>query len=84
MSWIVWYRQNGLYKIARHTNPRMAIHTACWLIETGHEVYGIGSGPHVDLLTKDEIDRIYAVWERNMRPITHRRGEIANSNEALA
>jgi hypothetical protein len=60
----------------------MAIHTACWLIENGYEVYGIRSGSYVDLLTKDEIEQIYSEWEQSLRPETPRRGESANSNEA--
>jgi hypothetical protein len=48
--------------------PEEAIEAACRLIDDGHEVYGIGTGPLTDTIGMDEIARIYALWGASENP----------------
>ena len=67
-TWHVQYRQGGEDLIASHATPELAIETACLLIDDGCDVYGIGTGPLTDSITKMQIARIYDIWARARHP----------------
>ncbi len=58
--------------IERHPSPERAIEAACCLIDDGFDVYGIGTGPLTDSITRDQIARIYALWVRARYPFGER------------
>ena len=60
----VQYRKDEAEHIRWFPTPEEAIDAACSLIHDGGDVYGIGSGSLADLITKDQISRIYAIWVR--------------------
>jgi hypothetical protein len=62
MRWHVQYRENGEEHIVMHPSPGIAINAACRLIDGGHDVFGIGTGPLADSIGKDGIAGIYALW----------------------
>jgi|HubBroStandDraft_1064217.scaffolds.fasta_scaffold00015_22 hypothetical protein len=64
MFWHVQFRKDAVDHIVRHPNPEAAIEAACRLIDGGHDVYAIGTGPLSDSVGKTEIAKIYALWER--------------------
>ena len=68
MAWHVQYRQDGSDRIARLPSPEAAIEVACHLIDDGYDVFGIGTGPLVDSIERDQIARIYACWARARVP----------------
>ena len=41
---------------------------ACRLIDSGNDVYGMGTGPLTDSIEKDQIVRIYDMWVRPRLP----------------
>ena len=69
MTWHVQYRNDTVDHIVRYPNPEQAIEAACRLIDDGCDVYGIGTGPLTDSITKDQIARIYALWAREKYPL---------------
>jgi len=69
MTWHVQYRRHALDHIGRFPTPEQAIEAACCLIDDGCDVYGIGSGPLTDSIGRDEIARIYAMWDRARHPL---------------
>ena len=64
MTWHVQYRQNDVEHIGMHATPEMAIEAACRLIDSGCDVYGIGTGPLTDSIELSQIARIYSFWAR--------------------
>ena len=54
--------------IVRYPSPELAIEAACRLMDEGCYVYGIGTGPLTDSIDKDQIARIYAIWQREKGP----------------
>jgi hypothetical protein len=68
MSWHVQFRRDDVDHVSWHQRPEDAIEAACQLIDTGHKVYGIGTGPLSDTIDTDQIAHIYALWVRAKRP----------------
>jgi electron transfer flavoprotein alpha/beta subunit len=64
MTWHVQYRLEGVDRIVRRPTPEQAIEEACHLMDGGHDVFAIGTGPLTDSIGRDEIARIYALWIR--------------------
>ena len=62
MNWHVQYRQGGDSHVVRFESPEGAIEAACRLMDTGSDVFGIGTGPLTDSIGRDEIVRIHAMW----------------------
>ena len=73
MDWHVQYRKDGEDHLLRLPSPEEAIEAACRLIDDGHEVYGIGTGPLTNSIGVEEITRIYALGREQ---ITHYRPTI--------
>ena len=72
MTWHVQYREGAADHIERFGGPELAIEAACRLIDEGRDVYGIGTGPLTDSIGKDEIAKIYAMWDRAKYPFGDR------------
>jgi hypothetical protein len=70
MTWHVQYREGAAERIDWHASPENAIEAACRLIDAGHDVYGIGTGPLTDSIERKQIARIYALWARAKHPFT--------------
>jgi hypothetical protein len=68
MEWHVQHHENGVGRVGSHSSPEAAIEAACRLIDQGYDVDGIGAGPLTNSIAKDEIARIYALWDRARRP----------------
>jgi hypothetical protein len=68
MPWHVQHREHSIDHVTRHRSPEAAIEAACRLIDAGCDVFGIGRGPLTDLIKRDEIARIYALWARAKYP----------------
>ena len=68
MTWHVQYNDGTVDRVERHPTPELAIQNACRLLDEGHDVYGIGTGPLSDTIARDEIAKIYALWVREKRP----------------
>jgi hypothetical protein len=68
MNWHVQYCDGEMERLERHPSPEMAIESACRLIEEGRDVYGIGTGPLDESITREEIARIYVLWVRAKHP----------------
>ncbi len=64
MDWHVQYRDAMGDRLVMFSTPERAIEAACGLIDQGHDVYGIGTGPLTDTIKKEHIERIYAMWAR--------------------
>jgi hypothetical protein len=64
MIWHVQYRQAEAEHVVTHPSPERAIEAACRLIDDGHQVFGIGTGPLSDSIGQTEIARIYDIWAR--------------------
>ena len=60
----IQYRHEGIAQIARFSSAEDAIDTACRVIDDGHEVYAIGTGPLTDSIGVNEIASLYALWAR--------------------
>lgn len=74
MTWHVQYRRGTEESVERHPSPEQAIEAACRLMDAGFDVFGIGTGPLTDSIGKDEIAKIYAMWEREKHhPFVERR-----------
>jgi hypothetical protein len=68
MTWHVQYRQAATDQLMRRPSPEAAIEAACRLIDQGCDVYGIGTGPLTDSISRDQIARIYGIWVRAKGP----------------
>jgi hypothetical protein len=68
MIWHVQYRKDAIELIERHPTPEAAIEAACRLIDDGYDVYGIGTGTFFDSIEREQIARIYAMWDRVRHP----------------
>jgi hypothetical protein len=68
LTWHVQYRQDATEHVRHHTTPERAIEAACRLIDDGHDVFGIGTGPLSDSIGRCEIARIYDIWARARPP----------------
>jgi hypothetical protein len=64
MTWHVQYSANGEDRVSQHPTPEMAIETACDLIDSGHEVKGIGTGELTDSIGVEQIAKIYSIRNR--------------------
>ncbi len=64
MTWHVQYRDGSADHVVRYPTPELAIEAACRLIDAGHDVYGIGTGPLSDSIGRHQIARIYDLWAR--------------------
>ncbi len=64
MTWHVQYCRGAMHHVVRHPSPEHAIEAACGLIDEGFDVYGIGTGPLSDSITREEIAGIYQFWAR--------------------
>ncbi len=73
MIWHVQYWKDAVETIERHPSPERAIEAACRLIDDGFDVCGIGTGPLADSIGRDEIAKIYAMWERAKHPFVEQR-----------
>ena len=62
------YREDAAERIDWHPSPEKAIEAACRLIDAGHDVYGIGTGPLSNSIAREQIARIYAIWARAKHP----------------
>ena len=63
-EWHVQYRKGGAERIGWFATPEFAIEAACILIDDGCCVWGIGTGSLDDSITRDQIAKIYAIWEK--------------------
>jgi hypothetical protein len=61
--WLVQYRRDTMEHIVNHSTPEDAIHAVCRLIDDGFDVIGIGIGPLTDSIEKEQIDRIFKLWQ---------------------
>jgi hypothetical protein len=68
MDWHVQYRKDGKPHIVWHPTPEAAIEYACKLIDSGCDVFGVGTGALTDSIAKDEIAKIYDFWVRAKSP----------------
>jgi hypothetical protein len=68
MDWHVQHRAGAIEHVDLHPSPEAAIEAACHLIDAGHDVHGIGTGPLTDSIGADEIARIYALWADTIIP----------------
>jgi CheY-like chemotaxis protein len=64
----VQYRDGAIDHMASHPNPERAIEAACLLLDHGCEVYEIATEPLTDIVGRDEIARIHAIWARAQAP----------------
>jgi hypothetical protein len=69
MPWHVQYHKGSVDHIERHSSPERAIEAACRLIDDGCDVYGVGTGPLTDSIGREQIARIYAMWDRAKHPL---------------
>jgi hypothetical protein len=67
-TWHVQYRQDAVDHVTRHPSPEQAIEAACGLIDSGCDVYGIGTGSLTDSIGPEQIASIYALWARASHP----------------
>ena len=51
-----------------YPTPERAIEAACRLMDAGCDVYGIGTGPLTDSIGREQIARIYALWNKPVGP----------------
>jgi hypothetical protein len=65
MEWFVRYRKpGGPDSIVEAPTPEEAISIACTLLDSGLEVFGIGTGSLGDSIETDQIALIYEMWKR--------------------
>ena len=64
MTWFVQYKQVDSDHLVQTGTPEQAVETACRLLDDGCDVYGIGTGPLTDSIGKEQITRIYEMWDR--------------------
>jgi hypothetical protein len=72
MTWHIQYRDGAGEHVVMHPNPEEAIEAACGLIDGGHDVFGIGTGPLTDSIDAARIARIYSLWARAKYPFRFR------------
>ncbi len=68
MSWHVQYMIPSGETVEFFATPEKAIEAACMLIDSGLEVFGIGTGPLSDSISKTEIAKIYNLWLPEAKP----------------
>ncbi len=73
MMWHIQYRENGADHILRRPTPEGAIEEACRLMDAGYDVFAIGAESLADSIGKDEIEKIYIMWERARPRLTRAR-----------
>jgi hypothetical protein len=64
MVWHVQYRDGLTDYVEPHPSPERALDAACLLIDHGCDVYGIRTETFTEIIGRDEIARIYAIWAR--------------------
>jgi hypothetical protein len=60
----VRYRRGSETLVIWRPCKETALEVACSLISQGFDVSGVGTGPLTHTIDKDEIARIYTLWER--------------------
>jgi hypothetical protein len=68
MEWHVQFHRDAVDYVDWHPTPEAAIEAACRLIDGGHDVFGIGTGPLEHSIDREQIARIYVLWARPKRP----------------
>ncbi len=68
MNWHVQYSEKGETRVAWRTRPEAVIDLACYLLDRGVDVFGIGAEDLTESLDRTEIARIHANWVRAQRP----------------
>jgi hypothetical protein len=68
MPWRVRYKGESGKSVLAFPSPERAIEAACSLIDSGHQVLGIGTADPDDTISEIEIARIYAIWVRAKKP----------------
>jgi len=68
MPWRVRYKSESGKSVLAFPSPERAIEAACSLIDSGHQVLGIGTADPDDTISEIEIARIYAIWVRAKKP----------------
>jgi hypothetical protein len=68
MEWFVQFRSVGTDHLERTDAPEEAIALACRLLDSGHDVFGIGTGELSVSIGRDEIARIYRLGQRRAGP----------------
>jgi hypothetical protein len=68
MPWRVRYKSESGKSVLAFPSPERAIEAACSLIDSGHQVFGIGTADPDDTISEIEIARIYAIWVRAKKP----------------
>jgi hypothetical protein len=72
MEWFVQSRHDAVDHIEWHPDEEDAIEAACQLIDTGVDVFGLGSGPLTDSIGPEYIKRLYQLWARKKYPFSAR------------
>ena len=80
MTWHVQYHAASGDAVELFLTAEGAIEAACELIESGHDVYGLGTGPLTDSISKPEIDKIYVIWSRGHETCRKPPPDSAKSN----
>lgn len=65
MSWHIKYRTGTADFVDMFPSPELAIEAACGLMDAGCEVYGVGTESPADSIGREEIDRIYTIWQKD-------------------
>jgi hypothetical protein len=68
MEWHVQYRSAGAEHVAWHPTPEAAIEAVWRMMDDGIDVFGIGEGSMDNSIGRDQVARIYAIWQRGKRP----------------
>jgi transposase InsO family protein len=61
MTWHAQYRKDATDHIERHSSPSGRLKLPV-VIDNGHDVYGVGTGPLTDSVDRDQIARIRAEY----------------------
>jgi hypothetical protein len=64
MEWSVQYTSDGADHLEHVETPEEAIALACRLLDSGHDVFGIGLDEPPVSIGRGEIARIYRIWVR--------------------
>jgi hypothetical protein len=64
VEWFVQYRSAGTDHLERTETPEEAIALACRRLDSGHDVFGIGTEEPPVSIGREEIARIYQIWVR--------------------
>jgi hypothetical protein len=68
MEWYIQFRRDAVDHIDWHPTPEDAIDAACQLIDVGVDVFGLGTGPLTDAISRESINRLYQLWAREKYP----------------